>query len=127
LATNARLFARYPTVKAQLVKEFGLRAVAEHRRVISAEIVMSMGRRLNVMRQVRHGSEGQPQPRRVLALELTVALENFVKECYDNIRHRVNGGMDESNFEGRELVMLVKTMDALVVELNGLKEWYESA
>lgn len=101
--------------------------MSEHRRVISAEIVMSMGRRLNVTEQLRRMSEGQPQPRRVLALELTAALENFVKECYENIRHRVNIGLSQSNFEGRELVTLVKTMDALVGELDDIKAWYENA
>jgi hypothetical protein len=123
---SSKKLLTYPTVKAQLVKEFGARVVADHRRVISAEIVMSMGRRLSMMQQLRSMDDNQPPPTRVLALELTTALENFVKECYENIRHRVKASLG-SEFEGHELVMLVRTMDALVVELEGIKTWFHAA
>mmetsp|Transcript_28224 Transcript_28224/g.84445 ORF Transcript_28224/g.84445 Transcript_28224/m.84445 type:complete len:1475 (+) Transcript_28224:40-4464(+) len=125
IASNAKKLLTYPTIKAQLVKEFGVRVVSEHRRVISAEIVLAMGRRLCIMQQLKQMTDGQP-PTRVLAVELTAALENFVKECYENIRHRVKTSLG-AEFEGHELVMLVRTMDALVIELEGIQTWYHNA
>lgn len=60
-------------------------------------------------------------------VELNTALENFVKQCYTRIKQRITSSLSKKEFEGKELVTLVYTMNALQVELDEIKEWYLDA